>query len=258
MKFSALLIGCFVALFATIEGKNHPDVSKKTWDAVKPYLLPENHPVKEKLDSIFIKKRAILNQKTLLAAGFTHAKPREFTHLIVTKHRDLEGYVFKIYLDAQRAKKGKGESYFWLLRIQGAEKIRSLVKEKKWDSQFKIPKKWIYHLPNDPSPPTEFNRKNFILVEEDMKVLGDQENRKKWGTGTVDTDLLKKVFFITEQLGLADCAKPDNIPFCEDGKIAFIDTQTFDEWPVHFDKMTPFLSNEMKQLWKTLIKRGRK
>jgi hypothetical protein len=46
------------------------------------------------------------------------------------------------------------------------------------------------------------------------------------------------------KLGLNDCAKPDNIPFCSDITIAFLDTQTHHQWPILYHRLTPYLSLE--------------
>ena len=96
-----------------------------------------------------------------------------------------------------------------------------------YESIFKVPKKWIYLLPDEPSPPHHYLRKVFILVEEDMDLYDDKTNEKRWGSRWVTEDLLEALFTLTTELGLADCTKPKNCPFSMDGKVAFIDTQTF-------------------------------
>lgn len=234
-----------------------PHVSQKVWNSVIPYLLPENHPIKASLDRIFNHSRAILSLKSLKKAGFNESHPRRFTRLIVTKHPDVPGYIFKLYLDAQRYHKEKPEYYYWILRIRGAQIIQSFIDNHGFQNLFKVPKKWIYPLPATPAPPEEFLRKNFILVEEDMNVYDDETNKKIWRSSAVTPQLLNALYAILKEVGLHDCVKPDNIPFSRDGRIAFIDTQTFHSWPVDYKEFTSFLPSSLQAYWKDLYKKDK-
>jgi hypothetical protein len=117
-----------------------------------------------------------------------------------------------------------------------------------WEKLFKTPKKWIYLLPEYPAPPKEFIRKNFILIEEDVYTL----DASIWKSELVTYELLDAFYRLLEDLGLNDCAKPENAPFCIDGKIAFIDTESHDAWPVRYKKMVPYLAPKMQDYWKVL------
>lgn len=251
LSFLLLLTGTVTA--ATPNRYIEPQV----WDQVQPYLLPDNHPIKPQLDKIFSNARPTLSIKSMKKAGFENPEPRKFTRLIVTTHPDLKGYVIKTYLDAQRYYKDKPEHVYWILRIQGVQAIQALIEKKQWASTFKVPKKWIYALPAEPSPPSEFQRKNFILVEEDMDLYGTVDNEKIWKSTTITQETLDRVFYVLNKIGLHDCAKPDNIPFTQDGRIAFIDTQTHDQWPVPFKDLTPYLSKDNQAYWKKITKKTR-
>lgn len=221
---------------------------------VVPYLLPADHPAKEILDQIFSKSRAILNEKEMEKAGFIKPIPRKYTHLLVVKHPKLKGYVIKAYLDAQRYFKNQPEYEHWIKRIQGAHLIRQYVEENELNGLFKVPQKWIYILPNQPTPPAEFLKKYTILIEEDMHILSRKANLAMWKSECVNEEFLTILHKLLKKLGLKDCAKSDNIPFCLDGRIAFIDTETFNSRKVLFKKLTPYLSSSMKLKWKKLIK----
>lgn len=229
-------------------------LSKDILKEVSPYLLPSSSEVKQQLDEIFKKSRVILNIKTLKEAGFINAKPRKFTRIIVTAHQDLPGYIFKIYLDAQRHKSDETESVIFLKRVKGALAIAKFIEENELDHLFKVPKKWIYLLPQHPAPPKEFAYKNFILVVEDMHLLSHAENKKMWSSSNVTAEILIGLHSILQEIGLRDCAKIDNIPFSEDGKIAFIDTQSFGFKSVPFKRLKKMLSSEMQDLWDDLCK----
>lgn len=244
------LLGAAAIAFSTsaVEAKSLPATIQKL---VNPYLLPEDHPIKPSLDYLFSSSRVTLNLKSLEKAGFCKCKPRKFTKLVVTKHPAFPGYVFKLYLDAQGFHKDQPEYHYWMLRIQGAEQIRQEILAKNVGHLFKVPKKWIYTLPFKPQPPRGYAIKHFILVEEDMDILSDEENKNLWGSNYVSHQLLDEVYAILTKIGLHDCAKPDNIPFSRDGKIAFIDTQSHG-MKVEYKKMNAFLSKENQEYWKNI------
>lgn len=216
-------------------------------------LLPEDHPVKETLDSIFSKSRVLLSIESMKGAGFSPVKPRKVTRLIVTSHSKTPGYIYKVYLDTQYYYKGVPELTLWQKRIAGAQKIRTLVNDNNWGHLFKIPQKWAYKLPKKPSPPKEFLRKDYILVEEDMELLSAKENKLAWKNPQLVTEeLLKALCCILKEVGLSDCVKIDNIPFSKDGRVAFIDTQSFDEGTPSLSNLSSSLPKERKAYWKSL------
>lgn len=219
-----------------------------------PYLLPLDHSIKPILDAIFTQTRVTLNLDTLFEAGFAKTKPRKFTKLLVTKHPAVPGYIFKIYLDAQRYYKNIPEHHFWLMRVRGAHLVRNLIQANGWEGQFKVPQKWLYALPKNHLPPQGYETKYYILVEEDMDLLSDSENKAHWASNAVTHDLLNQVHVLLKTIGLSDCPKPDNIPFSKDGRIAFIDTQTYGESSIAYKRLAPFLSKSNQDYWKTLTR----
>lgn len=231
-------------------------VNKDVSDSVKEYMMPDDHPMKDKMDHIFFSSRALADHKSMKVAGFDKAKPQSHTGIIVTRHPDLPLYVIKAYLDESDYHDGKPEHLFWIKRARGARKVQRSITTHHYEHLFKVPKKWIYLLPDEPSPPSDYLRKNFILVEEDMEIYDDKTNENMWGSNRVTTELLDAMYTITTELGLADCAKPDNCPFSFDGRVAFIDTQRLnDRGFVKFDRLTPFLSRPMRDYWNALTKK---
>jgi hypothetical protein len=218
---------------------------------ITPYLLPDNHPIKADLDQLFTSSRALFNLKTLEKAGFKKSRLRKFTRLLVTSHPAFPGYIFKLFLDVQRYPKNRPEYKFWFLRCQGARQIQALITANNLQSLFKVPQKWIYLLPNYPKPPLGYFPKLTLLVEEDMNILSEKENKKMWASSAVNTPLLEGLYLILKTVGLRDCTKPDNIPFSHDGKVAFVDTQTFDE-KVDYKRFTRYLSKPNQKIWKAL------
>lgn len=240
----------FFFFFTSFADAKQP--SKEDLVLISPYLMPQDHPIKPFLDHLFSSSRVIFNLKTLERAGFDKIKPRKFTELIVTKHYALPGYVFKLYLDTQRYHKNRPEYYYWMLRAKGAKQISKNIKEHHLEAMFKVPQKWIYALPERPKPSKDYYPKYYILVEEDMAILSDHDNQELWGSDYVSTHLLDNLFFLLKKLGLQDCAKPDNIPFSSDGRISFIDTQTFGSKEIYYEKLTSYLSDTNQAYWKAI------
>jgi hypothetical protein len=245
----------YFSIWGFIFGSSPSRPSRTVLQEVSPYLIPENHPAKKKLDKIFSKSRALATMNSMKRAGFDASPPRKYTHLVIARHPKLKGLVIKAYLDSQRYPGNKPEHVYWLLRVKGSLLLRESIQAHQWEHLFKVPKKWIYELPAKPRPPATMLRKYFILVEEDMDLCSHEENLERWKNETVATkSFLKKFFILLNEIGLADCAKPDNSAFSVDGRVAFIDTQTFHEI-VAYEKMVPFLPESMKDYWKQLVKK---
>ncbi|MFA6915116.1 MAG: hypothetical protein WC222_01850 [Parachlamydiales bacterium] len=243
-KSIVIILVCFFSagLYGKTTLPNH--------DEILPYLLPNDHPIKASLDSFFSKKRVIFNRKTLEDAGFANTTPRQFTSLIVTTHPNYPGCIFKLYLDVQRYHHRTSELYLWLLRVEGAEKVRHVIAEHHLDSFLKVPKKWIYFLPDQAKIPDGYYPRHYILIEEDMELVSNTENRTYWSSEKVTPSLLNAVYLVLSEVGLSDCAKIDNIPVSKDGKIAFIDTQTHGKGKVPFHRLNKALSSGNRAYWK--------
>lgn len=230
-------------------------VPEIVWQQVEPYLMPENHPLKRRLDKMFSQKRILSSLQTLIAAGFTATKAQSHTKVIVSKHNAMKGYIFKIYTDDYRSYyRDEPEYITWILRARGASLVRQEVERLGWQAYFKAPKKWIYALPPFPTAKPGHLQKNFILVEEEMDILPRDEVKKKWRDGTITADHLNKLFFLVTRLGLRGGCKYDNIPICKDGRLAFIDTQNNLRWPLPYERLFQVLQGDLRIQWQELIK----
>ena len=255
--FTFLLIACF-KLDAQDERLKQVNpsryVTKTAWKKVKKHLIPRNHPAKLQLDEIFSRSRVLYDTASMEAAGFDALPPQHHTQMIVAKHPELEGYVIKAYLDVQDYYQDKVEEYFWIKRVRGAKLIREYLKEQQFDHLFKVPQKWLYLLPDKPSPPKICLRKRFILIAEDMELYDQEENEKAWGSERVTKEFLAAFYRITTELKLLDSSKPDNCSFSRDGKAAFVDTELYLKGEVKYYRLLPFLSPPMQEYWKDLSK----
>lgn len=247
----------FFYLPTLLFGNHIPD---EAWEQVAPYLMPDTHPLKQTLDEIFSETRVLRDQGSLFNAGFKKRKPQPKTGVIVTKHPRMKGYVFKIYTDdVLTYYRGQPEYTTWMLRARGAALVRHEIARKGWEAYFKAPIKWIYALPPTTEADPGHLQKNFILVEEDMRILPNEESKKRWQDGTITPKHLRRIFHIITTLGLRGGCKYDNIPLCKDGRIAFIDTQNnlcFDS-PLPYYRLLRVLKGELYDLWKGLIRESK-
>lgn len=243
----------FFSLQLTALESPREDLTEDAWAKIEPYLLPDNFSMKSELDQIFSKSRVISNSYTLEQAGFTNSKTREFSRLVVTSHPKLPGYIFKIYLDKLRKKPDEAAQYFFIRRVKGALAIQQFIEDHKVDHLFKVPKKWIYLLPEVESHSKKYSYKNFVLIEEDMHILDKKENKAAWAGPLVTEETLLHLYQLLKEIGLIDCVRIDNIPFSKDGRIAFIDTEFFGSNHVAYKRLKKSLSSEMKKFWLSII-----
>lgn len=247
LPFSFLLCLFVASLLATKTSE------KDDSSFIKPYLLPYDHPVKQKLDALFTNSRILFSVETMKKAGFHPVVPRKFTRLIVSSHPELKGYIIKAYLDTQRNYKEQPEYYWWVKRIEGAKAIKAFIERNGFTHLYKVPNKWIYELPKHPLASVEFDAKQTILIEEDMQLLSKEENKQKWKSPSITKPLLASLYAILKEIGLRDCCKIDNIPFSVDGRIAFIDTQSFNQGKPPFKNLRKSLGEKQKLLWDDIV-----
>jgi hypothetical protein len=228
----------------------NPHVPIDLWMQLKPHFLPIDHPIKKKLDHLFYHERVTLSEETFVAAGFSITRRNRPHNAIVTGHKKLKGYLLKVYLDSQLA---IPEWHMWLKRIKGVEVIDACIKRHGY-TQFVLPKKWIYPLPAEPSPPPneQYQRKNFILVVEDMHILNHRKNKEAY-KNHMTSSLLDALYTVLMECQLTDCAYIGNMPFTKQGKIAFIDTELFFNGIPNFDKIKKHLSTPMQAHLEQLI-----
>ncbi len=228
----------------------NPHVPIELWMELKPYFLPSSHPIKKKLDQIF-QTRVTLSKQTFVQAGFSITRRNRPINAIVSGHKALKNHLVKVYLDSQFS---LPEWEMWLRRIKGIEVIQACLKKHGF-TQFALPRKWIYPLPAEPSPPQDApcNRKNFILVVEDMHILNHKDNEQAYKQ-KMNGHLLKALYTILLECQLTDCVYIGNMPFTEYGQIAFIDTELYFNGRPNFEKFKKYLSVPMQTLLDKLIR----
>jgi hypothetical protein len=251
MSFGTVASASSLDLIKKVEGYLYnPFVPPDLWQQLEPYFLPADHPIKARLDRLFHKRRVTQSLQTFEKAGFDKPQKRNPTQIIIGRHPHFKDYIFKVYLDTQPPVE---EWKNWVKRIEGARSIQACIQRHGF-RHFTVPNKWIYPLPVEPSPPSNsrYQRKNFILIVENMHILDSKDNLKAFRK-KMSKSLLEELYIILTEEGLIDSVYPDNIPFTRSGKIAFIDTEHHHLAPVRYYKLTHFLSPEMQQYWRHLI-----
>jgi hypothetical protein len=212
-----------------------------------PHLLPLDHPMKGKLDAIFSRSRAIQNQQSLIDAGFIILESGPKSYILLARHPQIPGYLFKLYLDSeQRMHKGVAHWRWLTRRCHGARKIKEVIKKKKL-RHFIVPDKWLYILPPFPLS-QEPHPQPVILVETYIHLHPDSE--RAWKTRVTPQHLDELYLIYKSGYGSSNMIK--NIPYTESGKFAFVDTESPKRKP-HLKRTRHFLSKEMQQYWNILI-----
>lgn len=228
----------------------NPHVDPAVWERVSPYFLSDQHPAKPFLDQLFSSQRATLNKEAALQAGFilTEHQGQQAT---VLRHPQMPNYIIKVYFDT--AVSGIPEWEHWIKRIEGAKAVQAAINKRKFGSLFVVPKKWIYPLPAEPSPPEgEYIRKNFILVADFIPILGTGENKWKYRMDMTRSNL-RKLFTIVTDAGMYDSVRPNNVPWTYKKQLAFVDTEVYHQWPLDYHPMLEFINRNMKLYWQQLI-----
>lgn len=218
-------------------------MNEEEWALVKPYLLPYDSDLRKKLDLIFSDEHVIKNERTLQMNHFTIASWKGKNNILVAKNSNVKNYVFKLFLDSQGV---PHEWYHYIKRIEGSLAIGKMIASKGFEASFKVPKKCLYLLPK---AQTKREGSLFILVAEKIQLKSAEENRKKWKSSKLNETFLKQVYTLINELGLIDSVYIDNIPFSKDGKVAFVDTEHYNVFPVNFKKLEHYLHPTKKKIW---------
>lgn len=133
------------------------------------------------------------------------------------KHKRAKDYLFKKYNNARPSKK---QLKNYMRRIEGSRLLRAFIAERNLQ-QVVAPRKWLYELP-------ESFPERYLLVVDRLDLMSDDATLRKYQRIRKDQmhELALVLFYFR---GLNSWTK--NLPFTDDGKVAFIDTE---RW--HHDK----------------------
>jgi hypothetical protein len=213
------------------------------------FFLPDSHWLKGALDDLFARGWPLKNRENFFSAGFTPICQRS-SSMVVAAHDLIPGYLIKAYLDEE--KRNKDRSRKWLInRCLGAENVRNLIQSKRM-KYFTVPEKWIYILPgfdalND--------HNNAVLVVTNMQLTSEEKTKWAW-KNVITKKHLDELYCILSH-GFSSTYLVGNIPYTKQGTFTCIDTE-YPERKLPFDKVSSYLSDDMRAYWESLVRQGGK
>lgn len=150
-------------------------------------------------------------------AGFNIVRSSE-SKIMVASHESARGYLFKKYCD-DISSDDQNENY--LRRLDGIARLRRLIDDHQLQ-RIVAPQKWLHELPSEFS---RKKRKSHVLIVERLPILDKEDTERAYRD--IDKNTLGELCVVLHRFrGLDSNAK--NVPFTEDGKIAFVDTEHWD------------------------------
>ena len=251
-RILTILLLAFFSVYLNAEYERNPYVPEETWNALTPYFLPFDSKEKKILDRIFSKQRILKSREKMTKTGFLLLTPPEHA-IVVAKHTKLKHHIIKAYLDESTT----DEAYWFKKRIDGARHVQDYIDRHDYQHIMKVPRKWIYPLPLEPRPEDGSTGKNFILICEKMDIY-DFETSRNWYRKKIPVNTVNAIYLILTDCNLFDSVYADNIPYCKDGRIAFVDTEHYlkNSTPIDLEKFTHYFSSKMQTYWQLLISQG--
>jgi hypothetical protein len=167
-------------------------------------------PIASQLADLFTDRKMFDSTKAFEKAGFrliAHAP-----HKIMSGfHKGARGFLFKKY---NNDKPGKKQIKNYMRRVEGARLMRKFITERGFQHVV-APHKWLHELPSG-------FPERYLVVADKLDLLDDDATKRKYDRIREDQmhELATMLFYFR---GLNSWTK--NLPFTEDGKIAFIDTE---------------------------------
>lgn len=156
-------------------------------------------------------------------AGFDVLARSDPGKVMVARHASAAGYLFKKYTPSF-AQADQSENY--QRRIEGAQRVRGIIADRALRGVV-TPQKWLHELPR------AFGSREqtaHVLIVEEVPLLDHDATKRAYRD--ISKDTLRDLCVVLHALpGLDSIAK--NLPFTQDGRIAFIDTE---HWDRHRDR----------------------
>ena len=148
------------------------------------------------------------------------------------RHKRIRGYVFKKFNDS--FPKSQIENY--MRRIEGARLLRSFIADRGF-VHVTAPKKWLYELPR------AFDERYLVIAE--RLDLQDKEDTEKRYERIEVPQLIELATILYYFRGLNSTLS--NLPFTEDRKIAFVDTERWDNDKEYLEKLRDRIPRERRR-----------
>jgi hypothetical protein len=179
------------------------------------------HPASLGLEKLFVDHNMFASRDNWRSAGFKVNERSDDGKVMVASHEAAKGYLFKKYSDKVSLKEQLDN---YERRIEGARRLKALIADERLQ-HIVVPQKWLYALPRKFS--------SHVLIVEQLKLLDNDESKSKYRH--IDKDVLRELCLVFFKFRGLDSIVA-NVPFTEDRKIAFIDTEHWnrrrDKWDI--------------------------
>lgn len=188
---------------------------------VKDCLLPADHPLQEQLKNLFENSDMFQSSFQLEQEGF-HLIGRTRRGFMVAGHPAIGNYLIKKFQD-DTPRRQQIKNY--LRRINGATALREFIQLNNLQ-HIVVPKKWLYCLPKRFSEPKTGKRTYVLIVEKIDLCNGGQLRNGEIAMryASIDSDVLRELCLVVYYFRGLDSGL-QNMPFTYKNKIAFIDTE---------------------------------
>jgi hypothetical protein len=193
----------------------------------------ETLPIVAMLKDLFVNRKMFDSFDDFRSEGFklVDHSPNK---IMSGSHKAAPGYLFKKYNNDRPSKKQLSN---YMHRIEGARLLRTFIAEHGF-RHVMAPQKWLYELPSS------FPERYLIVVEK-VDLVSRSETERKYDR--IDKGQLRELATILFYFrGLNSTAA--NLPFTEDDKIAFIDTERWHHDKDYLRKVGDRLSSDRRDL----------
>ena len=166
---------------------------------------------------LFVDPAMFDSLESFSAASFD-VRDRSRDKIMIGRHAAAAGYLFKKYSN-DRSQDEQLKNY--QSRIEGARRLQALI-DAHHMQRIVVPRKWLYELP------PAFARKlqpSHVLVVDQFDLMDKDDTEDAYAD--IDSRTLRELCIVVFHFnGLDSIAK--NVPFTQDRKIAFIDTESWE------------------------------
>ena len=250
MKYWILifLVGPFCLFCGYPNLDNNPFITIDMQKMIAPHLLPVDHTAMPTLHEIFSQPHALQDEESLKALGFSLLSIRKKSAVVVARHSQLPGFIFKIYRDCDP--RGRHNELGWeslVRRSVNAKKVKDLIKNQGL-IYFKVPDKWLYVLPFTSDTPGTLHQP-IILLATDMEIVTPEETRAAWKS-RISPQHLSELYIVLKS-GYGSTFLTGNIPFTKSGAFALLDLEK-PKRKFNMKEVEPYLSKNMRHYWRSI------
>lgn len=193
----------------------------------------ETLPIAYAINDLFVDPEMFESFDKFSSEGFRlidHAENK----IMSGSHKKAPGYLFKKY---NNDKSNKDQLRNYMRRIEGAQLLKAFIAERHF-KHVTVPQKWLCELqPSFPAP--------HLLVAEKLDIVPKEETERYYSD--IDEEQLRELATVLYYFrGLNSTAA--NLPFTEDGKIAFIDTERWHKDKDYLRKVGDRLSKDRRRM----------